>query len=77
MHMGYENNSRAGRFRVRGLLEQQMAGQPPSEATVGRAMAINRQFHGAPGPWTSMIEQLSFYIAGLILLLLVTAQHAA
>ena len=44
---------KAGRFRVRGLLEQQMAGEPPSEATVGRAMAINRQFHGASGPWAS------------------------
>jgi transposase InsO family protein len=25
----------------------------PSERTVGRAMALNRQFHGAPGPWQS------------------------
>jgi hypothetical protein len=30
---------RAGRFRVRGLLEQQMPGEPPSEATVGQALA--------------------------------------
>ena len=45
---------RAGRFRVHGLLEQQRAEPPPpSERTVGRAMAINRQFHGAPGPWQS------------------------
>jgi putative transposase len=44
---------RAGRFRVRGLLEAQWDTPPPSEATVGRAMAINRQFHGAPGPWAS------------------------
>jgi putative transposase len=44
---------RAGRFRIHGLLEQQRQAPPPSERTVGRAMAINRQFHGAPGPWTS------------------------
>ncbi len=43
---------RAGRFRIHGLLSQQRA-EPPSEATVGRAMAINRQCHGAPGPWKS------------------------
>ncbi len=44
---------RAGRFRIHGLLSQQRGEPPPSEATVGRAMAIHRQFHGAPGPWTS------------------------
>jgi len=44
---------RAGRFRIHGLLEQQRDEPPPSERTVGRAMAINRQFHGAPGPWRS------------------------
>ena len=49
---------RAGRFRVRGLLEKQYQEQerdeePPSERTVGRAMALNRQFHAAPGPWQS------------------------
>jgi putative transposase len=44
---------RAGRFRIHGLLEQQREKAPPSERTVGRAMAINRQFHGAPGPWQS------------------------
>jgi transposase InsO family protein len=49
---------RAGRFRVRGLLEKQYQEQerdeaPPSERTVGRAMALNRQFHEAPGPWQS------------------------
>jgi putative transposase len=44
---------RAGRFRIHGLLGQQRAEPPPSERTVGRAMAINRQLHGAPGPWTS------------------------
>lgn len=44
---------RAGRFRIHGLLEQQREEPPPSERTVGRAMAINRQLHGAPGPWRS------------------------
>jgi transposase InsO family protein/transposase len=44
---------RAGRFRIHGLLGQQREEPSPSERTVGRAMAINRQFHGAPGPWTS------------------------
>ncbi|MEE9159234.1 MAG: DDE-type integrase/transposase/recombinase [Gammaproteobacteria bacterium] len=44
---------RAGRFRIHGLLGQQREAPPPSERTVGRAMAINRQFHGAPGPWKS------------------------
>jgi hypothetical protein len=39
---------RAGRFRIHGLLEQQREEPPPSERTVGRAMAINRQLHGAP-----------------------------
>lgn len=48
---------RAGRFRVLGLLEQQFD-NPPSERTVGRAMAINREFHGAPGPWrTNKVEK--------------------
>jgi transposase InsO family protein len=42
---------RAGRFRVRGLLEQKRGEQTPSERSVGRAMAINRFFMGAPGPW--------------------------
>jgi transposase InsO family protein len=44
---------RAGRFRVRGVLGQRMTAEPPSEATVGRAMAINRAHHGAPGPWVT------------------------
>lgn len=44
---------RAGRFRVHGILAQQHTEPPPSERSVGRAMAINRQFHGAPGPWQS------------------------
>ena len=48
---------RAGRFRVHGLLGQQRAEPPPSERTVGRAMAINRQFHGAPGPWQSARDE--------------------
>jgi putative transposase len=47
---------RAGRFRIHGLLTQQHDAPPPSERTVGRAMAINRQFHGAPGPWQSARE---------------------
>ena len=45
---------RAGRFRVQGILGQRLAGQaPPSQATVGRAMALNRQFHDAPPAWVS------------------------
>ena len=44
---------RAGRFRVHGLLEQQLGDAVPSEATVGRALALNRQVHGAPGPWVT------------------------
>jgi transposase InsO family protein/transposase len=48
---------RAGRFRIHGLLGQQRDEPPPSERTVGRAMAINRQFHGAPGPWTSARDE--------------------
>jgi transposase InsO family protein len=47
---------RAGRFRIHGLLGQHREKPPPSERTVGRAMAINRQFHGAPGPWQSARE---------------------
>lgn len=48
---------RAGRFRIHGLLDQQLDEKPPSEPTVGRAMAINRQFHGAPGPWKSARDE--------------------
>jgi transposase InsO family protein/transposase len=44
---------RAGRVRLYGLLEQEQEEALPSERTVGRGMAINRQFHGAPGPWVS------------------------
>lgn len=42
---------RAGRFRLHGILTQRHGDTAPSERTVGRAMAQNRQFHGAPGPW--------------------------
>jgi hypothetical protein len=38
---------RAGRFRVRGLVAQRTGQEPPSQTTIGRAMAINRQHHGA------------------------------
>jgi putative transposase len=44
---------RAGRFRVRGLLARRQGQEPPSERTVGRAMALNRQLHGAPGAWAT------------------------
>lgn len=43
---------RAGRFRVRGLVAKR-TGRAPSETTIGRAMAINRQMHGAPDAWTT------------------------
>jgi transposase InsO family protein len=48
---------RAGRFRIHGLLEPQYGADLPSEATVGRAMAINRRMHGAPGPWSSARDE--------------------
>ena len=48
---------RAGRFRIHGLLEQQYQDPLPSERTIGRAMAVNRQFHSAPGPWRSAREE--------------------
>lgn len=53
---------RAGRFRVHGLLERQYEAeerdkQPPSEATVGRVMALNRQYHGASDSWQSNKDQ--------------------
>lgn len=47
---------RAGRFRVHGILTQrtqQRGRTPPSERTVGRAMALNREFHDAPEPWVT------------------------
>jgi hypothetical protein len=48
---------RAGRFRVHGWLESRREEPPPSEATVGRALALKRPFHGAPGPWASAGEE--------------------
>jgi hypothetical protein len=45
--------ARAGRFRVRGLVAQRTGKKPPSERTIGRAMALNRQHHGAPPAWTT------------------------
>lgn len=44
---------RAGRFRVRGLLALRTGDKPPSERTISRAMALNRQHYGAPGPWAT------------------------
>jgi len=44
---------RAGKFRVRGLLGRRIDGERSNEAKVGRAMARNRRFHGAPLPWMS------------------------
>ncbi len=43
---------RAGRFRVRGITAQR-TGHAPSEATIGRAMAMNREHHGAPPAWST------------------------
>lgn len=40
----------AGRFRLQGILEQQLGEDTPSERTVGRAMAHNRLWRGAPDP---------------------------
>jgi transposase InsO family protein len=54
LHQAYP---RAGRFRLHGLLAQQHDSNRPSEATVGRAMAINRRVHGAPGPWSSARDE--------------------
>jgi Homeodomain-like domain len=48
---------RAGRFRGQGLLETRREEPPPSEATIGRALARNRQCHGAPGSWSSAREE--------------------
>jgi transposase InsO family protein len=47
------DHPRAGRFRVRGLVAKRTGREPPSEATVGRAMAINRRAHGAPDAWAT------------------------
>jgi transposase InsO family protein len=48
---------RAGRVRLYGLLEQQREEALPSERTLSRGMATNRQFHGAPGPWVSARDE--------------------
>jgi hypothetical protein len=40
----------AGRFRIHGILEQELGEDTPSEKTVGRAMAHNRFWRGAPHP---------------------------
>ena len=40
----------AGRFRIHGILEHEMGEDTPSERTVGRAMAQNRFWRGAPHP---------------------------
>jgi transposase InsO family protein len=44
---------RAGEFRVHGILQKQSEQEVPSVRTVGRAMAVNREFHDAPPPWQS------------------------
>lgn len=48
---------RAGRTRLHGMLAQHYAatGRPdvPSERTLGRAIALNRQFHAAPPAWVT------------------------
>ena len=48
---------RAGRYRIRGVLQKKQDEEPPSERSIGRAMAINRRFHGAPGPWQSKADE--------------------
>jgi len=40
----------AGRFRLHGVLEQQMGEDTPSDRTIGRAMNHNRFWRGAPNP---------------------------
>jgi putative transposase len=40
----------AGRFRIHGILEQQLGEDTPSESTVGRARAHNRLWRGTPHP---------------------------
>lgn len=47
-----QEHPRAGRFRVRGIVAQR-TGQAPSEATIGRAMAKNREHHQAPPAWST------------------------
>lgn len=46
-----KENPRLGRTRLRGLLARKTGRKPPGERTLGRAMRLNRQFHGAPAPW--------------------------
>ena len=48
-----KEHPRAGEFRVHGILENRANKEVPSQRTVGRAMAINRQFHNAPPSWQS------------------------
>ncbi len=48
---------RIGRFRVHGILEQKLGDDTPSERTVGRAMAYNRVFRGAPPPYPPPAEE--------------------
>lgn len=43
---------RAGRFRVQDIVAQR-TGKMPGEATIGRAMASNREHHGAPPAWST------------------------
>jgi transposase InsO family protein len=40
----------AGRFRLHGIIEHELGEETPSERTVGRAMAHNRFWRGAPHP---------------------------
>jgi transposase InsO family protein len=44
---------RAGRFRVRGLVARRTGHEPPSQTTIGRAMATNRRHHRAPEAWST------------------------
>lgn len=48
----------AGRFRLHGILEQQLGEETPSESTVGRAMAHNRLWRGAPHPLDQEIDSV-------------------
>jgi len=50
-----KEHPRAGEFRIHSILEGRADDDQavPSQRTVGRAMALNRQFHEAPGPWQS------------------------
>jgi hypothetical protein len=47
----------AGRFRLHGVLEQEMRDDTPSERTVGRAMTHNRFWRGAPDPLRTNKEE--------------------